>query len=329
MKNLFLIITAVAIAAIFSSCEILDPEKPGLLVPRTVDEDTSLPSILINGTKLHAENFGNPNDPMIVVLHGGPGGDYRSLLNCSKFSEDGYFVVFYDQRGSGLSRRHNKESYTSVQLFIDDLDAVIKYYRRGAGQKVILIGHSWGAMLATAYVDRHPGEISGVVLSEPGGFTWHDAKEYIKRTRAVELFGEPINGFLYLDQFITGNDHNKLDYKASLQSAASFSHGNKVGCSGPVPFWRFGAVCVAAAFEFANDHPFDFTANLHQYTTRVLFCYSELNNAYGKAYAEYVSSAYPNVQLIEIQGSGHEMLYFGWDKFYQITKTYLNTIKYN
>jgi proline iminopeptidase len=212
-------------------------------------------------------------------------------------------------------------------LFVDDLDAVINYYRRTPDQKVILMGQSWGAMLATAYVDDHPGEVSGVVLSEPGGFTWHDAEEYIKRCRALELFGESSNDYVYLDQILTGNDHKVLDYKAGLQAAADFSKGNKVGNPGPYPFWRMGAVCNAASFAYVNDHPFDFTRNLHQFTTRVLFVYSELNTAYGKAHAELVSSAYPNVQLVEIGGTGHEIPYFGWDKFYPIAKTYLNTIK--
>jgi len=327
MKNLLLVFVAAAIAVVtFSSCDILDPQDPGLLVPLTVDEDPLLPSISANGTQLHSETFGNRNDPMIVVLHGGPGGDYRGMLNCSRFSADGFFVVFYDQRGSGLSRRHNKEIYTT-QLFIDDLDAVIKYYRQKPDQKVILMGLSWGAMLATAYVNDHPGEVRGVVLVEPGGFTWHDAEEYINRCRSLELFDETSNDYVYLDQILTGNDHNALDYKAALQGAADFSKGNKVGNPGPYPFWRKGAVCSSAAFEYARDHPFDFTTNLHQFTTRVLFLYSELNEAYGKAYAQLVSSAYPNVQLVEIGGTGHETPYFGWDKFYPIAKTYLNTIK--
>lgn len=328
MKNLLVVfVTAAMLVVAFSSCEILDPDDPGLLVPLTVDEDPSLPSIYVNGTQLHSETFGNPNDPIIVVLHGGPGGDYRGLLKCSRFSEDGFFVVFYDQRGSGLSMRHNREVYTSVRLFVDDLDAVIRHYRRRPDQKVILMGQSWGAMLATAYVNDHPGDVSGVVLSEPGGFTWRDAKEYINRCRSLKFFGESSNDYLYLDQILTGNDHNVLDYKAALQSAATFSPGNKIGHPGPVPFWRLGAVCASASYAIANDHPFDFTTNLREYLPTVLFLYSELDAAYGKAHAALVSSAYPNVQLVEIKGTGHEIPYFGWERFYPIAKTYLNTIK--
>ena len=76
------------------------------------------------GCVLSWQSFGDPANPVVIVIHGGPGGDYRSMLNCSRFSADGFFVVFYDQRGSGLSKRHDKEIYTT-QLFIDDLDGVI------------------------------------------------------------------------------------------------------------------------------------------------------------------------------------------------------------
>lgn len=328
MKNLFLAFALAAIViATLAGCDILDPKEPGLLVPKTVDEDSSLPSIFVNGTQLHSEAFGNPNDPMIVVLHGGPGGDYRSMLNCSKFSDDGFYVVFYDQRGSGLSKRFDKESYTSMQLFIDELDGVIRHYRQRPDQKVILMGHSWGAMLATAYVNEHPGQVSGAVLIEPGGFTWHDTEEYIKRVRDLKLFNETSNDYVYLDQIITGNNHNELDYKAAVENAVDFSDGNKVGNTGPYPFWRKGAVCASATIEFARDHPFDFTTNLRQYTTKVLFLYSELNVAYGRAHAELVSSAYPNVQLNQIMGTGHEIPYFAWDSYYPLAKAYLNTIK--
>jgi proline iminopeptidase len=320
-----LILTFLAVSVILSSCDTVEWDEPGTLVPPTVDEDATLPSISVNGTRLHAETFGNPDDPMVVVLHGGPGGDYRSLLKCSAFAGDGYFVVFYDQRGSGLSRRHDKGIFT-IQLFIDDLDAVILHYRR-PGQRVVLLGQSWGAMLATAYVNQHPDVVSGVILSEPGGFTWSDAEAYIKRFSSPEFFDETTNDVLYLDQIITADSHNKLDYKAGIRSAAEFAPGNKLGIPGPSPFWRSGAVCTSAAFDYARDNGFDFTTNLTHYTTKVLFMYSELNTAYGRSHAEMVSSAFPNVDLVQINGTGHEIPYFGWDEFYPVVKNYLRSIQ--
>jgi proline iminopeptidase len=110
---------------------------------------------------------------------------------------------------------------------------VINYYKQQPDQKLILMGQSWGAMLATAYVNDHPGEVSGVVLIEPEGLTWHDTVAYIKRWTTLELFDETSNDYVYLDQILTGNDHNVLDYKAGRQAAADFAKGNKVGNPDP------------------------------------------------------------------------------------------------
>ncbi len=312
-------------AGLFAACETHEMDDPGLLVPLTVDEDSSLPSIHVNSTQLHAQTFGNPNDPMLVVLHGGPGGDHRYLLNCAEFVNDGFFVVLYDQRGGGLSKRHDADAY-SIQIFVDDLQAVIDHYRGGPGQKVFLLGHSWGAMLATAYVNAHPGTISGLVLAEPGGFTWEDTKAYIERFKTLHPLDETSNDFVYLDQFITGDNHRILDYKAGLQAAANFADGNETGVEGMEPYWRFGAVCNKACLDYADEHGFDFTSHLGQFTTKVLFVYSEWNKAYGRTHAERVSSAYPNVQLEEIPGTGHEMTYFAWDRFYPLAKNYFNEV---
>lgn len=322
------IVVAAILAVTFSACEILEPEEHGQLVPLTVDEDPSLPSIEVNGTLLHAESFGDPNDPIIVVLHGGPGGDYRGMLKCAAFADDGFYVVFYDQRGSGLSQRHDKELYDSqgIALAIDDLDGVIRHYR-APGQNVILLGHSWGAMLATAYINEYPDNISGAVLLEPGGFTWPDTEEYLKRWMTIDILDETMNDRVFVDQIITGSDHETRDYKAAIQVAAGYAEGNKLGVEGPTPFWRMGAVYSASAIEYARDHSFDFTTHLQQYDNTVLFGYSELNLAYGRSHAEHVSAAYPNVQLAEIQGTGHEIPYFGWENVYPVVLAYLNTVR--
>src|SRR5688572_21844331 len=65
----------------------LDPNEPGNLVPKTVQEDPALPRIEVNGTLLHAEMYGDPGAPAVVVLHGGPGGDYRHMLGLKALAD--------------------------------------------------------------------------------------------------------------------------------------------------------------------------------------------------------------------------------------------------
>lgn len=318
---------------IFYGCsKELDPAESGLLVPKTVDQDPSLPSISVNGSQFHAETFGHPDSAMVVVLHGGPGADYRYLLNCKDLAGQGYYVVFYDQRGSGLSKRHPKSSY-SIQIMLDDLTAVIAHYRKSPHQKVFLLGHSWGGMLATAYINAYPEAISGAIIAEPGGFTYDDMVEYITRSRPGlnTITSEITNDAVFFDQMLTGkeDEHAILDYKSDLQAASDGAEGNLIGNTGRLPYWRSGAIVFEALFEIADKDGFDWTKNLSQYQTKVLFVYSELNQAYGLNHAQKVSSAFPLVQLSRTDGAGHDMIAFptGWSNFYPTALTYLNSLK--
>lgn len=302
----------------------------GNLVPKTVDEDAALPSITINGTMLHAQTFGNPDSAMIVMLHGGPGADYRYMLNCAQLADDGYYVVFYDQRGAGLSQRHNADIY-SIALYLDDLHAVIEHYRSSAAQKIFFLGHSWGAMLATAYINTHPTEIAGAVLAEPGGFTWQQTQEYLSKAFPTNFFSETLNDAVYFDQFITGDEHAVLDYKLNIKAAADAAEHNAIGNVLAPPFWRSGAVVNAAMFDIADKQGFDFTTQLSAYSVPVLFAYSQNNTAYGPQHAQQVASAYPEAELIEITNAGHDDMVnapAGWQQLYTAALSYYNTLKH-
>ena len=82
-----------------------------------------------------------------------------------------------------------------------------------------------------------------------------------------------------------------------------------------------------AMLDFADEHGFDFTTNLQQFDTKVLFAYSEFNKAYGPDWAHMVGDVFPHVEYFEVKGSGHELLYFGWNSFYPVALTYLNELK--
>ena len=327
MKRSF--ITLFGILSVLTACEKLDTHEPGALVPKTVDQDAHLPSIAVNHTQLHSEAFGNSTDPMVVVLHGGPGGDYRALMNCKELVNHGYYVIFYDQRGSGLSKREGKGTY-SVQLILNDLSEVIRYYRSSPDQQVILLGHSWGAMLASAYINAYPDAIDGAILCEPGGLVWSDIKSYTKRVMNYSVTSETLNDATYLDQFITGKatEHELLDYKFGLY-AGSGTKDSPLGDEDEIPFWRKGAIVNQVFMEIGEREKPDWTTNLDLFNEKILFIYSERNKAYGADYAQHVSSAYLQAQLYEVKGAGHEMLSFrtGWDNFLPKALEYLNEIK--
>ncbi|MGE0440090.1 MAG: alpha/beta fold hydrolase [Gemmatimonadales bacterium] len=308
--------------------DLLSVGDPGNLVPRTVAEDPSLPAIDVNGTRLHAETAGTPGRPMVVVVHGGPGADYRYLLRCRELADSGFFVVFYDQRGTGLSRREPRGGY-SVAVMVADLAAVIGHYRVGPEQPVFLLGHSWGGILATAFIERSPDAATGVILAEPGGFTWPDIEDYVARARRFSPLSETLNDAAWLDRILSAGreDHAAADYQLGLLAYTDGATDSPLGDDGAVPFWRAGAVTNQALFDIGRRDRPDWTAGAAGYSPPVLFLYSERNRAYGAGHAERVASAYPNVTIELVRDAGHDLFTFaaGWRNAMPLVVAYLRS----
>ncbi len=289
--------------------------EPGNLVPKTVIEDLSIPSITVNGARLHAEAFGHPDSTLVVFLHGGPGGDYRSLLNGKALANHGYRVIFYDQRGSGLSQRFPKNSYTGTGLSIldtmyNELSGVIAHFRTKPSQKVYLVGHSWGAMLATGYAGKHPNNVQGLVSAEPGGLNWQDIKHYVKESLSFGIWSELMNDMTFIDQFISGkqDQHVILDYKFGLRAAKNTITGEDNTL--PASFWRAGAVINSAMFEMANDHHPDFSQGIRNFHVPVLFLHSEYNKAYPLSWVQHIAASYYSATTLKIPGTGHGGIFY-------------------
>jgi hypothetical protein len=67
-----------------ASCTLQELEAPGNLVPPTADLDPLLPQLKItvagHNRAIHLQTFGNPDNPPLFILHGGPGADFRIFL---------------------------------------------------------------------------------------------------------------------------------------------------------------------------------------------------------------------------------------------------------
>jgi proline iminopeptidase len=311
------------------ACDAMSPSDPGNLVPPTVAEDPSLPAVEINGSRLHLETVGNPANPAIVFLHGGPGGDYRSMLRMAdRFNgyslADEYFLVFWDQRGSGLSERVNRDELT-ISTYVRDLDAIVDRY--SPARPVYLIGISWGGMFATRYINEFPQRVAGAVLIEPGPLDGVTAERIKDDLSDMDLGSEWLNDMVWNSQFLSPDDHARMDFQRMLgmKSSQPKHHVDNVN---PEAAWRLGAAANRYITEDGQnkngEFEFDFTTNLSAYTTPVLFIAGSLSEVLGESLQRKQVQHYPSASLTVVGGAGHDVAWVKAAEVVTHVRTYLD-----
>ena len=125
--------------------------------------------------RIRSRNSGNP---VLLDLHGGPGApqtawSHRLLRPLTEY----YTLVEWDQRGAGRSAGDVTLVKTmSYDQMVDDTIALIEHLqKRLKTDKVVLVGHSWGAMLGLGVIKKRPDLIHayvgvGQALAWPSGF---------------------------------------------------------------------------------------------------------------------------------------------------------------
>lgn len=149
-------------------------------------------------------------NPPLLILHGGPGSPEAELFRYYNSALEGHFTVInYHQRGAGWSFT-GKETEADLQIenYVSDIDEIVtKMSNRFGGQKIYLLGHSWGSLIGIYYIREHPeqiaayigiGQVSDMVESELAGCAFireeaHKADDQKTITKIDELCVPPLD----------------------------------------------------------------------------------------------------------------------------------------
>jgi len=118
----------------------------------------------------------------IVLINGGPGGTHHYFHPHFTGAKDFARVIYYDQRGCGLSDYKRGMKYTVGQA-ADDLDNLRKALNI---EKWVVLGHSYGGLLAQYYVTNYPQSAAGLVLVGSSLGTG----DQLKPTRQYDYFSQ-------------------------------------------------------------------------------------------------------------------------------------------
>ncbi len=129
-----------------------------------------------SGIALHY--FAQGSNRPVLIIHGGPGIPYTAPWKGLAPLTDRYRFYYYDQRGCGGST-HPIDTFTSKNYYenMTQLDrtlglgaqiADIERIRQVLGQdQLILIGHSFGGMIASLYAAEFPERVAALILIAP------------------------------------------------------------------------------------------------------------------------------------------------------------------
>ena len=117
-------------------------------------------------TKINGDSSGQ-NSP-IIFLHGGPGGYIHSsmIAQMEPLSQLGYDIYLYDQMGSGLSDRLERPKDYSFDRHVADLKEIIT--QKIQAPNVILIGQSFGSLVAAHLIARDAALVDKAIFTSPG-----------------------------------------------------------------------------------------------------------------------------------------------------------------
>ena len=119
--------------------------------------------------------------PPVVVLSGGPGFDVGYMRPVAE-AMPGRQSIMFEQRGTGRSRGTPLTAdEMTLATAVADLDALRQHLKQ---PRLVLVGHSWGAMLAMAYASAHPDRIDRMILIASGGPTLEFASWFEDNIRA-------------------------------------------------------------------------------------------------------------------------------------------------
>ncbi|KAF2341246.1 alpha/beta fold hydrolase [Flavobacterium tistrianum] len=119
-------------------------------------------SFFANGQNLYIKTYGNEKNKVIIFIHGGPSGNATLFegTTAQKLADQGFYVIAYDRRGEGRSADPNAK-FTYDEAF-QDLNSIYATYHL---KKAIILGHSFGGLIATLYTNKYPQNVSALVLA--------------------------------------------------------------------------------------------------------------------------------------------------------------------
>ncbi|UCD23109.1 MAG: alpha/beta fold hydrolase [Gemmatimonadota bacterium] len=274
---------------------------------------------------VEVEGSGTP----IVLINGGPGGTHHQFHPWFERAAEFAQVIYYDQRGCGLSDYQPGPDGYSIEQAVGDLEAL----RQALGlQKIVLAGFSYGGFLAQFYTTQYPDNVAGLVLvgaaaqisantggSRQGEFITDEERAQMRRARDQLREMAPDSSWTPAEllALIVYNNHVNGDWKRQhyyKPSPESMAH--------------------IALYEWVQDRNFngimnqsksrvDLTGAFDSNPIPTLIMEGEWDLTWGPEKKHALAANHPNGRLVTFERAGHSIHNEDTDGFFTTLRDFV------
>ena len=259
-----------------------------------------------DGVKLWYEEVGQGSP--IVVVHGGPGMDHASLAADLEPLTRTHRLIYYDQRGGGLSTLPKDTKLLTIGHHVDDLEALRKHLGL---RKITILAHSFGPAIAALYAIRYPQHVERMIFIGPIP---------PKKGKFFEEYGQTLKQRLTPEQLKRADELQREFETASDETAVCRQYWSIMTpprvakslnasvvksdlCTAPPDAIRYG-MTKTNAVTFGSLGDWDWTAKLARVKAPVLIIHGQ-EDAIPIAMVRQWTKALPNARLIEVPNAAH------------------------
>jgi proline iminopeptidase len=273
----------------------------------------------INGAQLYIQEEGK--GVPVLLIHGGPGGTSHVFHPFFGNYSDSCHLIYYDQRGCGLSEFTGKRTYT-LKKAMEDIEALRQILDI---EKWYMLGYSYGGVLAQLYTLKHPEHVLGTILVGAEipclqhYLTAGNEYKYISKYEKEQIFTHWDN----IDREIV--DEPTGLYNADLNGAWKRQHFYK-------PTIEY--LAQTALYEWRSDNSFRNRIHKDLYDLDLSNCFKECpipfliiegvyDRTWGKEKSTIISNEFPYACIHYIDRAAHTPFQSNPKKFFQLFKDFI------
>jgi len=259
-------------------------------------------------------------EPLLIV-HGGPVLDHQYLYEHLLPLADTHQLIFYDQRACGRSQVEIDPSRMTFDAMSADIDQIREHL---GYEKLSILGHSWGGLVAMKYATTHDDDIHKLILSNsmaPTADFWNQENVIIASRYSEEdqeqLDKLSTSGLIrskdpapYIDQMMM------ISFKSQFYDPEKMD-GLKLAIADD--YHLRSSVFMNIAPEMSN---YDLLDSLSSIESEVLIIYGEIEPATG-LYLNTFKEAFPSASIETIKKTGHFPFIEQPKAYFEVIKDFL------